>query len=87
MSIFPETVFTDIEEVAGQIVKRFTAVSKENIELRGEVTKLKQDLMNLKQDFSEECDQVKWLGKEREKTLARVENILNSLKDVGEMSG
>lgn len=86
MSIHSETVFTEIEEVAGQIVKQFTVVSKENEKLRSEVSKLKEDLMILKQNFNEECDQVKSLGKERRKTLAKVENILKSLKDLGGIS-
>ena len=86
MSILAETVFTEIEEVAGQIVKRFNAVSKENQRLRSEVSKLKEDLMILKQNFNEERNQVKSLGKERKKPLAKVENILKSLKHFGALS-
>ncbi len=79
MSVVAETVLTEVEDVAVELVERFLDLRKENAQLRQQVTELEQDLEVLERDFRGKRDQVKLLEKDRKKTLSRVEKMLTSL--------
>ena len=79
MSVAEKTILTEVEEVAVQLVERFLSVREDNVSLRQQVTELQQDLEVLERDFRGKCDQVKFLEKDRKKTLSSVERMLTSL--------
>ncbi len=84
MSVVAETVLTEVEEVAVQVVERFRDLNNENGQLKQKVTGLEQDLEVLERGFRGKCDQVKLLEKDRKKTLFRVEKVLKSLSALEE---
>lgn len=84
MSIVSETVLTEVEDVAEQVVERFRDLKKENTQFRQKITELKQELEVLEREFRGKCGQVKLLEKDRKKSLFRVEKVLKSLSALEE---